>query len=102
LTAAPWAGAVPQEGGAGTFLPIFFNLLFRARPREDDSMASASQPSAPPATFAQVNKMVNTAIVDPNDPTKIYLSQPVDEAQRLQTQPVYAANYGKDEKYEPM
>jgi hypothetical protein len=41
--------------------------------------------------------------VDPNDPTTIYLSQPVDESQRLAYQPVYAANYGKDEKpYEPM
>uniref|UniRef100_A0A7S1X4L9 Uncharacterized protein n=2 Tax=Tetraselmis chuii TaxID=63592 RepID=A0A7S1X4L9_9CHLO len=91
-----------KEGGAGTFLPIYFNLLFRARPRESESMASASQPSAPPATFGEVNKMVATAFVDPNDPTKIYLSQPVDESQRLQTNPVYAANYGKDEKYEPM
>lgn len=41
--------------------------------------------------------------VDPNDPSTIYLSQPVDESQRLSYQPVYAANYGKDEKpYEPM
>lgn len=40
--------------------------------------------------------------VDPNDPSTIYLSQPVDESQRLSYQPVYAANYGKEEKYEPM
>jgi len=40
--------------------------------------------------------------VDPNDPSTIYLSQPVDDSQRLSYQPVYAANYGKEEKYEPM
>eukprot|EP00192_Tetraselmis_astigmatica_P025588 CAMPEP_0117674408 /NCGR_PEP_ID=MMETSP0804-20121206/15022_1 /TAXON_ID=1074897 /ORGANISM="Tetraselmis astigmatica, Strain CCMP880" /LENGTH=111 /DNA_ID=CAMNT_0005483275 /DNA_START=380 /DNA_END=715 /DNA_ORIENTATION=- len=91
-----------KEGGAGTLLPIYFNLLFRARPTQDDSLASASQPSAPPATFAEVNKMVNTALVDPSDPTKVFLTQPVDESQRLSTAPVYAANYGKDESYEPM
>jgi hypothetical protein len=51
----------------------------------------------PPPTI-----LVSCRFVDPNDPSTIYLSQPVDESQRLDYQPVYAANYGKDEKYEPM
>jgi len=49
-----------------------------------------------------VQELVHKAFVDPNDPSTIYLSQPVDDSQRLSYQPVYAANYGKDEKYEPM
>lgn len=40
--------------------------------------------------------------MDPNDPSTVYLSQPVDESQRLQYAPRYAPNYGADEKYEPM
>ena len=53
--------AALQEGGAGTLLPIYFNLLFRARPNQEDSLATASQPTAPPASYAEVNKMVHTA-----------------------------------------
>lgn len=47
---------------------------------------------------------VSRAFVDPNDPSTVYLSQPVGEAQRLSQQPVYAANYGReeDEMYEDM
>lgn len=44
----------------------------------------------------------HTRFVDPNDPSTVYLSQPVDESQRLHYQPTYAANYGAAEKYEPM
>jgi hypothetical protein len=40
--------------------------------------------------------------VDPADPSVIYLTQPAADSQRLNYQPSYAANYGKDEKYEPM
>lgn len=40
--------------------------------------------------------------MDPADPSTIYLTQPVDESQRLGAAPKYAANYGQDEKYEDM
>jgi len=91
-----------KEGGAGTLLPIYFNLLFRARPNQDDSLASKAQQPPPPASFAEVDKMVHTAFVDPSDPTKVFLSQPVEEEKRLKDPPVYAPNYGKDGAYEPM
>ena len=41
-------------------------------------------------------------MTDPNDPTTVYLTQPVGDEQRLKEQPKYASNYGKDEKYQPM
>ena len=41
--------------------------------------------------------------MDPNDPSTIYITQPVtDESKKLAERPKYAANYGEDEQYEDM
>lgn len=39
--------------------------------------------------------------VDPSDPSKVYLTQPSQQDARVEP-PVYATNYGEDEKYEPI
>jgi hypothetical protein len=36
-------------------------------------------------------------LVDPSDPSKIFLTQPVSDEDRLPSAPVYASNYGQDE-----
>jgi hypothetical protein len=92
-----------KEGGMGTFYPMYYALVDKAR---KTAAAAAAQPQwAPPSMEADkqaVQELVHKAFVDPNDPSTIYLSQPVEESQRLSYQPVYAANYGKEEKYEPI
>jgi len=42
--------------------------------------------------------------VDPSDPSKVFLTSPVDEARRAPSAPVYAPNYAatQHERYEPM
>ena len=42
--------------------------------------------------------------VDPSDPTKVFLTSPVDEAHRAPSAPVYAPNYAatQHERYQPM
>ena len=39
--------------------------------------------------------------LDPSDPSKVYLTQPSQQDARAEP-PVYATNYGEDEKYEPI
>ena len=68
-----------KEGGVGTFLPLFFRLVHEMRRR----MAQESQPqyehnfAAPPVAQQVVQQIIGAAYVDPNDPTKLYVSQPV-------------------------
>ena len=68
-----------KEGGVGTFLPLFFRLVHEMRRR----MAQESQPqyehnfTAPPVAQQVVQQIIGAAYVDPNDPTKLYVSQPV-------------------------
>lgn len=98
-----------KQGGVGTFLPLF-NSLCRGgappgpgteagqvetgtpvteEPVKDEAGAEKSQsaePSAPPAP----PQLLQTALVDPSDPTTIYLTQqPVPESQRLKEAPKY-------------
>eukprot|EP00775_Hariotina_reticulata_P002184 gene2184-2502_t len=87
-----------KEGGIGTFYPLFYALVERAKKAD-----AASKQGSLAQNTQVVQELVHKAFVDPNDPSTVYLSQPVDESQRLQYQPTYAANYGKDDKpYEPM
>ncbi len=92
-----------REGGIGTFFPLFYTLLDRARRA---AAAAAAQPAPPPqqraASQQYVDQLVHKAFVDPSDPTRVYLAQPVDDSQRLSYQPTYAANYGQEERYEDM
>ncbi|KAF6256827.1 hypothetical protein COO60DRAFT_1527353 [Scenedesmus sp. NREL 46B-D3] len=107
--------AVTDGGPSGTLPPHSFKVLFkevslsrhcvpavlplaeRAR-KADAAQRRASLAQTAPA----VEELVHKAFVDPSDPSTIYLSQPAAESQRLQYQPTYAPNYGRDEKYQPM
>ena len=44
------------------------------------------------------------SFVDPNDPSKVFLTSPVDESQRIPTAPQYAPNYTETqhERYQDM
>ncbi|GAV86897.1 hypothetical protein CFOL_v3_30323 [Cephalotus follicularis] len=71
-----------KEGGCGTFVPLFINLISSVRrynqqynPREEirvDPLQAAETP---------VDEMMRHAYVDPNDPTRIFLQQPTPESQ---------------------
>lgn len=89
-----------KEGGIGTFYPLYYTLTEKAV-----NMYNATQNTQAGRDEASgfMRNVMSSAFVDPNDPTTVYLvSQPVDESQRLATQPKYAPNYGQDEKYEDM
>lgn len=68
-----------KEGGCGTFVPLFFNLIKSVRqynqrfgePRAADPLRAAETP---------VDEMMRRAYVDPNDPTRIFLQQPNSES----------------------
>lgn len=62
-----------NEGGVGTFLPIFFRLLQDMRQR----MQGYDQNHLPtPMATPVVQQIVQAAYVDPNDPSKLYVSVP--------------------------
>jgi len=60
-----------NNGGVGTFLPLFFRLLSEMRTR-------MSQPAAPAASAVfsatDTQQIVQAAFVDPSDPSKLYVS----------------------------
>lgn len=86
-----------KNGGIGTLYPLYYALAQRAKRGQ-----GAPKEVGLPEVQEEMAKMANTAFVDPNDPTTVYLTQPVGEDQRLKEQPKYAATYGANEKYEPM
>ncbi|RWR73197.1 UPF0664 stress-induced protein C29B12.11c [Cinnamomum micranthum f. kanehirae] len=74
-----------KEGGCGTFVPLFFNLLSSVR-QYNQHLAQSTPNSGPrmdPLQAAQtpVDEMMRHAYVDPNDPTRIFLQQPTPESQ---------------------
>ncbi|KAF5201707.1 classical AGP protein [Thalictrum thalictroides] len=73
-----------KEGGCGTFIPLFFNLISSVRQYfQQSSYPTDAAPRADPLQAAQtpVDEMMRHAYVDPNDPTKIFLQQPTGESQ---------------------
>ncbi|KAL3818760.1 hypothetical protein ACJIZ3_004665 [Penstemon smallii] len=73
-----------KEGGCGTFIPLFFNLIASVRQHNQHTNAEAqAQSRLDPLQAAQtpVDEMMRHAYVDPNDPTRIFLQQPNSEAQ---------------------
>ncbi|XP_057252144.1 uncharacterized protein LOC104898932 isoform X2 [Beta vulgaris subsp. vulgaris] len=70
-----------KEGGCGTFIPLFFNLINSVR-QYNQHVAPVSEPRVDPLRAAQtpVDEMMRHAYVDPNDPSKIYLQQPTPES----------------------
>ncbi|KAK4395717.1 hypothetical protein Sango_1726000 [Sesamum angolense] len=71
-----------KEGGCGTFVPLFFNLIASVRQYNQHARAEP-QPRLDPLQAAQtpVDDMMRHAYVDPNDPTRIFLQQPNSETQ---------------------
>ncbi|XP_010536223.1 PREDICTED: UPF0664 stress-induced protein C29B12.11c-like [Tarenaya hassleriana] len=73
-----------KEGGCGTFVPLFLNLISSVR-RYNQQMqqAAAAPPRVDPLQASQtpVDEMMRHAYVDPNDPTRIFLQQPTGESQ---------------------
>eukprot|EP01018_Ginkgo_biloba_P017629 Gb_02071 [translate_table: standard] len=73
-----------KEGGCGTFVPLFFNLIRSVRQYHQLSVSSIdTSPRADPLQVGQppVDEMMRHAYVDPNDPTKIFLQQPESDSQ---------------------
>ncbi|XP_074312290.1 UPF0664 stress-induced protein C29B12.11c [Silene latifolia] len=70
-----------KDGGCGTFVPLFFNLMNSVR-QYNQQAAPSSEPRVDPLCAAQtpVDDMMRHAYVDPNDPTKIFLQQPTPES----------------------
>ncbi|KAI3412371.1 uncharacterized protein J3R85_017402 [Psidium guajava] len=71
-----------KEGGCGTYVPLFFNLISSVR-QYNQHVNSESAPRVDPlqAAATPVDEMMRHAYVDPNDPTKIFLQQPTPESQ---------------------
>ena len=61
-----------NNGGVGTFLPLFFRLLNEMRQR----MSQPQTTAASALTSVDAQQIMHAAYVDPNDPSKLYVSQP--------------------------
>lgn len=72
-----------KEGGCGTFVPLFFNLIRSVRQYNQMSVSADAAHRADPLQVGQspVDEMMRCAYVDPNDPTRIFLQQPEPESQ---------------------
>eukprot|EP00250_Pteridium_aquilinum_P011260 c19943_g1_i2 orf=188-844(-) len=96
-----------KEGGCGTFVPLFFNLLkftrqyppqtnqsqFQQTPQQANSYVYTDPfPTAPPPT----DEIIRQAYVDPNDPTKIYLQQPYDSNQSQLRRRTYTSSRSEE------
>ncbi|KAJ4962092.1 hypothetical protein NE237_022002 [Protea cynaroides] len=84
-----------KEGGCGTFVPLFFNLIASVRQYNQHISESGSEAvRVDPLQAAEtpVDEMMRHAYVDPQDPTRIFLQQPNRESQlrrrTYQPQPV--------------
>ncbi|GMH02642.1 hypothetical protein Nepgr_004481 [Nepenthes gracilis] len=71
-----------KEGGCGTFVPLFFNLINGVRQYNQQFIPAAEPPRVDPLQAGQtpVEEMMRHAYVDPNDPTKIFLQQPTPQS----------------------
>jgi len=87
-----------KEGGIGTFYPLYYAMVDAAK----KAAAQRMHFQATRESEQYVRDVASKAYIDPNDPTTVYLTEPVHESQRLSECPKYAANYNADEKYEPM
>ncbi|XP_022718715.1 uncharacterized protein LOC111276972 isoform X2 [Durio zibethinus] len=82
-----------KEGGCGTFVPLFLNLISSVR-QYNQQVNPGPQPLVDPLQAAQtpVDEVMRHAYVDPNDPTRIFLQQPTAQSQlrrrTYQSQPV--------------
>ncbi|KAG4938879.1 hypothetical protein AAZX31_16G093100 [Glycine max] len=71
-----------KEGGCGTFIPLFFNLITSVRQyNQHANMQTQTYVDPLQASQTPVDEMMRHAYVDPNDPTKIFLQQPTSDSQ---------------------
>ncbi|KDP23219.1 hypothetical protein JCGZ_23052 [Jatropha curcas] len=70
-----------KEGGCGTFIPIFFNLISSVRQNNQPTPGMGPQMDPLRAAQTPVDEMMRHAYVDPNDPTRIFLQQPTPESE---------------------
>ena len=71
-----------KEGGCGTFIPLFFNLITSVRQyNQHTNMQTQNYVDPLQASQTPVDEMMRHAYVDPNDPTKIFLQQPNSDSQ---------------------
>jgi WW domain-binding protein 2 len=100
-----------KNGGMGTLYPLFYALRQRALRADAAARASAAAAAHAPApaqpqqqeplerAAQDVGELQRKAFVDPNDPSTIYLAQPVGDSDRLpHPAPRYAPNYGRDDE----
>eukprot|EP00238_Polyblepharides_amylifera_P003747 CAMPEP_0196583230 /NCGR_PEP_ID=MMETSP1081-20130531/42576_1 /TAXON_ID=36882 /ORGANISM="Pyramimonas amylifera, Strain CCMP720" /LENGTH=152 /DNA_ID=CAMNT_0041904047 /DNA_START=159 /DNA_END=613 /DNA_ORIENTATION=+ len=84
-SAPPWEFTIYfKEGGCGTFLPIFLGQIEAAR--NGAQRATEGVPEEPSAPYEE--SVIQTAYVDPNDPSTLYVVQPNDE-NRIEPQSGY-------------
>ncbi|GAB2281786.1 hypothetical protein Dimus_016352 [Dionaea muscipula] len=71
-----------KDGGCGTFVPLFFNLIKGVRQYNQQYAPVAQDTRMDPLQAGQtpVDEMMRHAYVDPNDPTKIFLQQPTPQS----------------------
>ncbi|WCJ27046.1 hypothetical protein M5689_008821 [Euphorbia peplus] len=71
-----------KEGGCGTFIPLFFNLISSVRQYNQQTTSEMRDRIDPlQASQAPVDEMMRHAYVDPSDPTKIFLQQPTSQSE---------------------
>lgn len=70
-----------KEGGCGTFVPLFFNLIHSVRQYNQETSRAGPQFDPLQASQTPVDEMMRHAYVDPNDPTRIFLQQPNPQSQ---------------------
>mmetsp|Transcript_46067 Transcript_46067/g.76737 ORF Transcript_46067/g.76737 Transcript_46067/m.76737 type:complete len:244 (-) Transcript_46067:466-1197(-) len=77
-----------NEGGVGTFLPMFFSLMAEAHNR-------LSQDRVPQfVEQVRTGTIVQQAYIDPNDPSVLYITQPVPPPTPQQQQQQQESQYG--------
>jgi len=64
-----------NNGGVGTFLPLFFRLVTEMRQRMSQPQAAGSTPGGGVLSVADAQQILHAAYIDPNDPSKLYVSQ---------------------------
>uniref|UniRef100_A0A6P4AV26 uncharacterized protein LOC107424620 isoform X1 n=1 Tax=Ziziphus jujuba TaxID=326968 RepID=A0A6P4AV26_ZIZJJ len=73
-----------KEGGFGTFVPLFFNLIASVRQynqQYEQSNTRVDRRDPLQAAQTPIDEMMRHAYVDPTDPTRIFLQQPAMESQ---------------------
>ncbi|EFN55018.1 hypothetical protein CHLNCDRAFT_134845 [Chlorella variabilis] len=92
-----------KDGGVGTFIPFFFRSCAYVRSiasrmqqqQQYQQPAGVGYPppatAAPEAGAAPPQQLLQTALVDPSDPTKVYLTQPLDSSQQRDDAPKFPA-----------